>query len=352
MKWRDYKYLLAYLGPASAYLSIYLGGVWSYFALIEAFVLIPVMELFLPGQGENVPPEEMGSRRVNRFFDVLLYLNVPILFGLITYLLWTATETSVMAWELIGMVIGTGIYVGASGINVAHELGHRPGRWDQALSKLLLIPGLYTHFFIEHNQGHHRYVATPADPATARYGESIYSFWWRSSLGSYRSAWKIELRRLNRKGISFFSWHNQMLTMSILQLLYLVGAYLLFGLLGLIIVLVIGTVGFLLLESINYIEHYGLMRKKIGEGKYERVGMEHSWNSNHDIGRILLYELTRHADHHYKASKKYQNLNHVEESPQLPTGYPGSMILALLPPLWFKVMNRRIPVAMLSNTDG
>jgi len=210
------------------------------------------------------------------------------------------------------------------------------------MAKALLLTALYTHFFIEHNRGHHKHVATDKDPASARFGESIYAFWLRSVTGSYRNAWRLESKRLQRQGLPFWSWRNEMIRFQVYQVLYLALVGLIFGWQMIGYALAIAVFGFLLLESVNYIEHYGLRRKEIAPGRYEKVQPWHSWNSNHEMGRIFLYELTRHSDHHYKASRKYQILRHFDESPQLPFGYPTSIVISLIPPLWFALMNGRV----------
>ncbi len=351
MKYHDLKYLLAYLGPLSAYLAILQGGITSFAGVLLAFAIIPILELLLPVNHEREAEDEVQRRKRLKVFDWLLYLNLPILFGLIYLLLWRA-QSELLWWELAGMTLGVGIYVGASGINVAHELGHRKSRWERLLSQVLLLPALYMHFHIEHNHGHHRYVATLEDPATARYGENLYSFWIRSIWGSLLSAWGIEARRLQQAELKVWSTKNRMLQYIVLEFLYLALVFMWFNAVGLILAVIIALIGVLLLETINYIEHYGLQRNKTASGRYERVGMQHSWNSNHEIGRIFLYELTRHADHHYKASKKYQELQHVTNSPQLPTGYPGSMLLALVPPLWFRMIDPMVPPEMISSISA
>jgi len=202
--------------------------------------------------------------------------------------------------------------------------------------------GLYMHFFIEHNRGHHRHVATPLDPATSRKGQTIYAFWIRSTVLSWWHAWELEAERLRRSDQPVFSFQNEMLRFQLIQLAYLTVTFLFFGLTGLWVAIAAAIFGFLMLETVNYIEHYGLLRSKNAAGRYEPVLPIHSWNSNHELGRIFLYELTRHSDHHYRASRKYQILRAYEESPQLPMGYPACMIMALVPPLWFGVMDPRV----------
>lgn len=346
--YRDLKYLLAYLGPGLVLWGFYTGGYWSFGAFLFAFLVVPAFELLLP-ESKNQPIPDDQNRAVHIFFDWLLYMNLPIVYVMIFWYAHLINQGELTESELVGHTLGLGVFLGASGINVAHELGHRSKATEIVMAKLLLLPTLYQHFYIEHNRGHHRYVATPQDPATARYGENLYHFWIRSIFGGLKNAWRLEKQRLLRSGVRPYSPSNQMIQFFIMEVAYLLMIYFLFEFFALIMIIIVAVIGFLMLESINYIEHYGLIRKQNRDGRFERVRMIHSWNSNHDAGRILLYELTRHADHHYKASKKYQLLKHIEESPQLPTGYPGSIILAMIPPLWFKVMNHRVPTSMLQS---
>jgi alkane 1-monooxygenase len=198
------------------------------------------------------------------------------------------------------------------------------------------------HFFTEHNKGHHKRVATPEDPSSARYGEPVYIFYFRTIIFSYLSAWHIANDELKKKGKPVFSLQNEMIQFHLIQIAFVATIFLLFSWLVTIYFLAAAMIGILLLETVNYIEHYGLQSKPTGDGKYERAMPEHSWNSDHVIGRLMLFELSRHSDHHYLASRKYQVLRHHDNAPQMPTGYPGMMILSLLPPAWFYVMNRRI----------
>lgn len=340
------KYLWAYSIPCVGLLGIYHGGFWVYSALIFAFVMIPILELILPLNPENYDEIEIENRLKNPLFDLMLYLNVPIIYGTLIYSLQKLTADTLSQTEIIGMTLSVGVILGANGINVAHELGHRTNILEKMLGKLLLIPSHYTHFFIEHNHGHHFHVSTPEDPSTAKYNQTLYSFWIQSVTGTYIKAWKIQLKLNKVENRSFFSLKNDMFWFTIIQIIYLMIIYFYFGIDGLLFAVFCGIVGFLLLETINYIEHYGLKRTLLPSGRYERVSEKHSWNSNHILGRIMLYELTRHSDHHYKSQKKYQILEYHDVSPQLPFGYPTSMVLSFIPPLWFAIMNKRIPVEM------
>lgn len=342
----DLKYLVSYSIPVAAILGLYLKGNWAFFTPVFAFVLIPILEILLPVQEGNLSEEQSLSKAQNKFFNILLYLNIPIVFGILGWFLYSITIVNYSLSELIGLTFSVGIVVGSNGINVAHELGHRKLWWENMLGKLLLIPSLYMHFFIEHNFGHHQNAATYEDPASASYNQTVYGFWFTSIFRQYLSAWKIQMDLLKRENRSFFSSKNDMFWYVIIQGVYLSSIYVFFGSTPLLVAIAIALTGALLLETTNYIEHYGLRRNKTKSGRYERVTEIHSWNSNHVLGRMMLYELTRHSDHHYRSHKKYQLLEYHDVSPQMPYGYPTSMVIALIPPLWFSIMNKRIPTEM------
>ena len=343
---KDLKYVLAYITPLGALMGLWLQGFWVFFTPFFTFILVPFLETILPIAKQNLSQKKLLSKDKNKFFNVILYLNIPIVYGLIGYFLWSLSFEQYSITELVGLTISLGIVVGANGINIAHELGHRKLHFERVFGKILLLPALYMHFFIEHNFGHHLHAATPQDPATAKYNQSIYSFWFSSIKGQYIKAWSIQKSLLGRAKLPFLSSKNDMLWYTLIQFGYLMSVYLFLGELALGLALCIALSGVLLLETINYIQHYGLKRNKKASGRYERISEIHSWNSNHVLGRILLYELTRHSDHHYRAHKKFQLLEYHQSGPQMPFGYTTSMVLALAPPLWFLVMNPIIPVVM------
>ena len=340
---KDLKYLFAYSIPLVTFISVYFKGIFSYTAPIYAFIFIPILEIILKDSDKKYTEEEKSNRLANILFDVLLYLNLPFVFSILFYGFFVITSSSYLSYEYVGMILSLGILLATNAINVAHELGHRKSQFEKTLSKILLMPCLYMHFYIEHNFGHHINVATPKDPATSKFNQSVYNFWFTSVFWQYINAWKTQILILKRNNKSFVSFQNDMIWYIAFQSLYLLFVFYLFGLKGLIVALIVGVISFLFLETINYIEHYGLERKILPSGRYERVQLHHSWNSNHIIGRIVLYELTRHSDHHYSASKKYQILENQPVSPQLPYGYPTSILIALVPPIWFRLMNSRIP---------
>ncbi len=338
---KDAKYLIAYVLPGSALLALAWQGAWAWATVVLAFLIIPTLEIFLPVSKENISSVEEENRTNRRLFDWLLYFNAGLLFGIVGWYLFVVSQTEITTLEVVGLTLSVGIIVGAVGINVAHELGHRNNSSEQLLAKIMLLPALYQHFFVEHNRGHHKNVATDQDPATARFGENLYAFWLRSVIGSWQNAWALERERLQKVIVSVWSWENEMLRFLVTQVLWLTGIFAFFGWKALLAAITIAIIGFLLLETINYIEHYGLQRRLLASGRPEPVTPAHSWNSDHELGRIFLYELTRHSDHHAKATRKYQILRHTDESPQLPFGYPMSVVVALVPPLWFSIMNAR-----------
>lgn len=317
-------------------------GWWTFFPFIYVFGLIPAVELLIKPDGRNLAQAEEALRRDDPLYDWLIYLTLPLHLGILVWFLYLLDTRSLSVLEHTGLILSTGIMCGTFGINVGHELGHRTRPFERVLAKIALATSLYMHFYIEHNRGHHRRVATPDDPATARYGEHIFQFWIRSITFSFLSAWYLERDRLKKRGLSFWSIHNEMIWFMALQAALLLVIGLVFSLSAMLYFVLAAFVGILLLETVNYIEHYGLVRKQKASGRYERTLPQHSWNSNHIIGRLLLFELSRHSDHHYEASRKYQVLRHHDDSPQMPTGYPGMIVLALFPPLWFSVMHKEL----------
>jgi alkane 1-monooxygenase len=342
MQLRFLKFLIPFTIYIGSIQSFHSHGWMIFLPLFFAWLFIPLMELFIKPNPANMSATEEELAKKNKGYDVLLYLVVAVqYFALYEFLLSMKGDT--LDWyETIGRIFVMGLLCGVFGINVGHELGHRVSRFEQVLAKALLLTSLYMHFFTEHNKGHHKRVATPEDPSSARLGEPVYTFYFRTIIFSYLSAWHIANDELRKKGMPVFSFHNEMLQFTFIQLAFVGLILYFFGGLVTLYFLAAALIGILLLETVNYIEHYGLQRKSTGDGKYERALPEHSWNSDHVIGRLMLFELSRHSDHHYLASRKYQILRHHDHSPQMPTGYPGMMILSLLPPAWFYVMNRRI----------
>lgn len=341
-----YGYLLSFSVMCAVWFSLNDSGILSWFAPMFVFLFIPILELFIGAKEDSTTTENMKSRSNDVFFDYVLY----VLFGLqiltTLYFVWIIKDNELWTLTWWGHIFSMGICCGTFGINIAHELGHRTNRKEQTMAKILLLSSLYMHFFIEHNRGHHKSVATPEDPSTARINEPLQLFWIRSMFQTWVKAWKLEFVRLQRQGISLLSLKNEMLQFQLIQLSAVGLLYFTLGFKAMISWVLAAFVGAILLETINYIEHYGLLRNKLNES-YERVEQWHSWNSNHLIGRLLLFELSRHSDHHYKSNKKYQILENSKVAPQMPTGYPGMMVLAQFYPLWILIMNPKVKKAGL-----
>lgn len=336
------RYATCFVFPALTALGIAMGGLWAWTCPLVAFGAVPLLELVLPADGPNLDPAAEASAREVRLYDWLVYALVPTQWALVLFFCYTAASGGLAGgWHLAGALASMALCCGTFGINVGHELGHRTTRLEQRLAVAALMSSLYVHFFVEHNRGHHARVATPDDPASSRRGESLYRFWLRSVGGGLRSAWGLERDRLARKGRGPWSWDNLVLRHQLIQWGIVAAILAAFGPAATGLFLLAATGGFLLLETVNYVEHYGLARQRADSGRYERVRPAHSWNSNHPLGRVLLFELTRHSDHHANPGRRYPLLRHFEEAPQLPTGYPGMILLSLVPPLFFRVMDPR-----------
>lgn len=320
-------------------LGYWLGQNWL--TLIAAFVALPLAD-WLIGQDRRNPSADDDTRRLLvRNGSAVLYAYVPVHLGLIVWgaAVYAGGELSTV--QALGLLLSVGVVTGGQGITIAHELGHRRSVVDRLLAKLLLTTVCYGHFHIEHNRGHHARVATPDDPATARLGENLYGFVPRAIAGSWVSAWRLETTRLRRRDEACFSHHNQMLWFIAVPALLALALGLAFGLQAALFFCGQAVVAFSLLEAINYVEHYGLVRSAAG-GTLERVTPRHSWNSSQRLSNACLINLQRHADHHADPTRPYPLLRHHDDSPQLPTGYPGMVLVALVPPLWFRIMNPRV----------
>ena len=335
------KYLLVYLLPVTVYISFSSQGIITFLPVFLFFGIVPILELFFKADSENFDKETAKLEKENKLYSWILYATVPIQLGMLVFFFYVIQEPLTLT-EYLGRVSAMGLMCGVLGINVGHELGHRHNKIEVILGELMLLTSLNTHFLPYHNGGHHFNVATPNDAATARKNEPLYGFWIRSHFSSYLQAWQIENNRLRQENQPVLSLQNKMVGYSMANVLMLSAIYYFFGITVLIAFLVAAVIGILQLETVNYIEHYALLRKKNQHGRYEKVRHHHSWNSDHIIGKLMLFNLSRHSDHHYNGSKPYQVLKSLPESPQMPTGYPGMMLLSLIPPLWFKYMNKKL----------
>lgn len=328
--------------PSFTALGFYFGGIGMYTGLFFLFLFIPTLDELFGHETANPSKDEEKARAQNVLFDLWVWLWVPFQLAFIGWGLYLTSTASLTTFELVGLILSTGVVTGGIGITAAHELVHRTRAFEQALAEVLMTSVTYTHFCVEHVYGHHKNVATPNDPATSRLGESLYGFIPRTVWGSFWSFWKLEGARCERQNIAWWSLCNCRLRYGLVLAVVYTAIALTLPPLALLYFACQSVIGFLMLEIINYVEHYGLQRKEIEPGRYERVMPKHSWNSTHRLTSWFLFNLPRHADHHYLASRPYYNLMHVEDSPQLPAGYAAMVTLALFPPLWHRVMDHHV----------
>jgi alkane 1-monooxygenase len=357
-KWRDpkrYLWLLGAVVPVMGYLSwmaVHVSGSKAFWWLgpLVAFVVIPLLDRIVGADSENPPEQVLKSLEDDRFYRWVTYLFLPSQYLSLAFACWLWSGggwLTMTVLDKVGLMVSVGI-TGGVAISAAHELGHRRASLERRMSKIALAQTCYGHFFVEHNRGHHARVATEEDPASSRLGENLYRFIARSSVGSVRSAWRLERARFARMNKSPFSFRNDVLNAWLLSAALFTGLMVWFSPIVLPFLLGQAVIGFCMLETVNYLEHYGLRRQKDPTGRYERVRPAHSWNSNTVVANVFLFHLQRHSDHHAHPIRRYQTLRHSEEAPQLPSGYATMMVLALVPALWRRVMDRRV----LAHYDG
>ncbi len=326
-------------------------GPWFYFWFADArllwlpvllfYVALPIADVFGGEDRSNPPESAIAALDESRFYRYITYAMVPLLWAMFVFAAWFVTRHTLPWHGMIAMVIATGV-VGGFCINVGHELGHKRSGLERWLAKIVLAPTFYGHFYVEHNRGHHRDVATPDDPASSRLGESIYRFLLREMPGAWRRAFALERERMAGLGQPWWNIRNDIVQTSLITLALWSLLILWLGVTVLPFLLAASFWANFQLTSANYIEHYGIARKLQANGRYEPCRPEHSWNSNHIVSNWALFHLQRHSDHHAHATRRYQCLRHFDQAPQLPTGYFGMFLLSYVPPLWFKVMNPRL----------
>jgi alkane 1-monooxygenase len=347
--WHDpkrYAWLLGLIVPAAPFIAwgvVQLTGLsFLYYAgPVVVFGVFPVLDWLIGEDSENPPDSVLAWLEEDRYYRWCTYLYLPLQYGglVLSCYLWSSGDLS--TFESIGLALTIGTVSGIA-INTAHELGHKREKSERWLSKVALAQTGYGHFFIEHNRGHHVRVSTPEDPASSKFGESFYEFWPRTVSGSFKSAVEIEKKRLERTGDGFWTIKNDLLNAWLMTVVLFVGLTAIFGWVVLPYLVLQAVMGFSLLEVVNYLEHYGLMRQKKDDGRYERCQPSHSWNSNQVASNVFLYHLQRHSDHHAHPTRRYQALRNFEEAPNLPGGYATMIVVALVPPVWRRVMDKRV----------
>ena len=305
------------------------------------YLVVPFLDYAL-GSDENNPPEEIVPQlEQDSYYRLLTWFTVPMHFIVLIAIAWFVGTQSLTIWSIIALALTAGSYSGL-GINTAHELGHKKPEFERLLAKIVLAVPAYGHFCIEHNRGHHRDVATSEDPASSRMGESIYKFVLREIPGAMKRGWAVEKERLARLGKSEWSIHNDILQSYAISLVLQGGLIIAFGWIMIPFLIIHNVFAWFQLTSANYIEHYGLLRQREANGRYERCQPHHSWNANYIFSNILLFHLERHSDHHANPTRRYQSLRNFDGIPELPNGYYGMYILAYIPWLWYKVMDKRV----------
>ena len=341
--------LLVPLLPFFAWGLVEATGLAAFWFFGPAFVfgVIPLLDQLIGKDAANPPDSVIQWLEQDRYYRWCTFLYLPLQYVSLILACWLWASGDLGVLSSIGLAITVGCVSGIA-INTAHELGHKRASTERWLSKVALAQSGYGHFFIEHNRGHHVRVATPEDPASSRLGESFWAFLPRTVKGSLTSAWELEATRLKRLGSSPWTPGNDILNAWAMTVVLFAALTLVFGPVVLPYLIVQAVFGFSLLEVVNYLEHYGLLRGRREDGRYVRTAPQHSWNSNNIGSNVLLYHLQRHSDHHAHPTRRYQALRHFDEAPELPSGYATMIVLAVFPPIWRRVMDRRV----LAHYDG
>ena len=374
-QWRDkkrYLWLMGLIAPTALF--VMLPVIWGLNQLgwhtaaqlplwigpFLVYILLPLLDTRFGPDGQNPPDEVMERLENDKYYRYCTYIYIPFQYAsvILGAYLFTAPDLHWLGYEgglgwlgKIGVALSVGV-LGGVGINTAHEMGHKKASLERWLSKITLAQTAYGHFYIEHNRGHHVRVSTPEDPASARFGETFWEFLPRSVIGSARSSIHLEAQRIRRLGKS--PWDprtylgNDVLNAWAMTAVLFGGLIAAFGVSVIPFLIIQAIFGFSLLEAVNYLEHYGLLRQKQANGRYERCAPVHSWNSDHIVTNLFLYHLQRHSDHHANPTRRYQTLRSMEGAPNLPSGYASMISLTYLPPLWRKVMDHRV----LDHYDG
>ncbi|MFI7005208.1 alkane 1-monooxygenase [Streptomyces sp. NPDC050145] len=347
--WRDpkrYLWLMGLIVPCFPFIAWGLVeltglGVFWWSGVILLYVLFPVIDQLIGKDSANPPDSALARLEADRYYRWCTYMYLPLQYAGLVAGCALLTGGGLSLAGRIGLTVTLGGVAGI-GINTAHELGHKKESTERWLSRVALAQTFYGHFYIEHNRGHHVRVATPDDPASARLGESFWRFLPRTVVGSLASAWRLEKRRLTRRGGSPWTPRNDILSAWAMSAALFAALAIAFGPEVLPYLVGQAVFGFCLLEVINYTEHYGLLRERTESGRFERCAPKHSWNSDNVASNVFLYHLQRHSDHHANPTRRYQALRHFEDAPELPTGYAGMIVLAYFPPLWRRVMDHRV----------
>ena len=346
--WKRLGFLIVFAVPALMPAAAWLGrasghpDAMAWFPLFFLFVLLPLFDYALGHDPRNPASSDRPQLEGDGWFRLMTLAALPVQMCVLAWSGWHFVQAGFGLGGTAGWLLSQGIVGGVLAINVAHELIHKDSRLERAAGGVLLSSVGYHGFKVEHLRGHHVHVSTPQDASSARYGQSLWHFLPRALIRNTGNAWRLESERLRRQGQPWWHWRNELLGWSALWLALAVGAWLWLGSLGLGFFVVQGFFAACSLEIINYIEHYGLERAQLPDGRYERTTHLHSWNSDYALSNLFLFHLQRHSDHHETPRRRYQVLLHHADSPQLPGGYAAMFVLAMFPPLWFRAVNHRV----------
>jgi alkane 1-monooxygenase len=348
MDGKRYLWLMSLTAPVIPLVAVcwYLAGgnnpLTLLFPLTYTFVLVPLIDALMGEDTHNPPEEVVALMARDNYYRVLLYVAIALLFIDFFVVAWLVGTHTMPWWAFAALTLGTG-FASAGALLVGHELGHKNNTLDKRAARVVSSLVGYGHFSMEHNRGHHVQVATPEDSASSRMGESVYKFMLREMPGAVRRGWLLERERLIKLGYrSAWTWHNHILQSYALTVLMAAGLSSVFGWIMAPFLLLHHAYAWYGLTQANYVEHYGLLRERLPNGRYELCEPHHSWNTNHIYSNLIFFHLQRHSDHHANALRPYQALRDFKDLPQLPSGYPGCFVLAALPWAWFKVMDPKV----------
>ena len=333
-------FILPFLFAPLILITWFLGGISIALIPLYGYFSISLLDYFF-GLDEQTKINSQDSKKYSIILWVWPFLQFILVFGSLA-VIYNSSNFSI--FEALFLMVSLGIVTGAIGITFAHELMHKKNKIEKILSDLLLGMVLYGHFRTEHLMTHHRYVGTKKDTVTARFNESFYVFFLRVLPGSIISAWNVEKEKLSKRKKKVFNYKNPFWIYFGLILLFITIAFSIAGIFGILLFIIQAIIAIIHLEVVNYIEHYGLSRKLLSNGKYEKTKPQHSWNANQKVSNLFLINLQKHSDHHYNPNKSYQLLTAFDSyaAPQLPFGYPIMVLLSLFPSQWKKVMNPKV----------
>lgn len=347
---KRYAYLLVPFWVLSPILSIWLAlstgdAAWYWLVIVLTYIVFPILDFdVLIGRDTRNPPESLVPMlEADRWYRYVIYATVPCHYLTLFAGAWTVGTQELSVLSYFALVWSCGLMNGFA-VATAHELGHKKTALERWLSKISLATGFYGQYMIDHNRGHHRDVATPEDSGSARFGENFWDYMFRRQLphSTLFRPWALEKERLARQGKGPWTLHNEFIQPALISLVTYGIIVAIWGWIVMPYLLGVAFIAYLFLALADYIEHYGLVRNKLADGRYERVRPEHSWNTDHVASNIIFWNVQRHSDHHAWPTRRYQSLRSFQNLPSMPTGYPGMFGIALIPPLWRAIMYPRV----------